>query len=265
MRTDIISEIIENKKKEVEQRRVDIPLVSFIGGIKKSDGRFRQAVIRDGTPSPKLIAELKFASPTSGRIRDASDDEVLRILELYDKHASAVSVLTDDVYFSGSLKYLSLAKENTSLPVLRKDFIIDEYQIYESRYHGADAVLLIVSILDETTLKTFINIAKGLGMDCLVEAHDRDDLDIAIRSGADIIGINNRDLKTMTINLNTTVELSKHIPSGVVIVSESGIMAKGDIVFLQKADIDAVLVGTTIMKGDIEEKLKELSDFYGKN
>jgi len=269
METDIIHEIIENKRKEVEQRKVEIPLGSFVGGIKKGDGRFKQAVIRDGTPLPKLIAELKFASPSSGRIRDAGDDEVLRILGrilgLYDKYASAVSVLTDKVYFGGSLGYLSLAKENTGLPVLRKDFIIDEYQIYESRYCGADAVLLIVSVLDEVKLKSFIKIAKGLGMDCLVEVHDKNELDVAIRSGADIIGINNRDLKTMTTDLGTTIELSKHLPSGVVVVSESGVKTKEDIVFLQEANIDAVLVGTAIMDGDIEEKLKELSGAYGES
>ena len=265
METDIIHEIIENKRKEVDARKVEIPLGSFVGGIKKGDGWFKQAVIRDGTPLPKLIAELKFASPSSGRIRDVSDDEVLRILGLYDKYASAVSVLTDKVYFGGSLGYLSVAKENTGLPVLRKDFIIDEYQIYESRYYGADAVLLIVSVLDEVKLKSFIKIAKGLGMDCLVEVHDKNDLDVAIRSGADIIGINNRDLATMTTDLGTTVELSKHLPSGVVVVSESGVKTKEDIVFLQEANIDAVLVGTAIMEGDIEEKLKELSDAYGES
>ena len=265
MQTDVISEIIENKRKEVDARRVEIPLGSFVGGIKKGDGRFRQAVIRDGGLFPKLIAELKFASPSSGRIRDAGDDEVLRILGLYDKYASAVSVLTDEKYFGGSFRYLSSAKENTGLPVLRKDFIIDEYQIYESRYYGADAVLLIVSVLDESMLKSFIKIAKGLGMDCLVEVHDKDDLDVAIRSGADIIGINNRDLKTMTTDLNTTIELSEHVPSGVVVVSESGVKTKEDVVFLQKANIDAVLVGTAIMGGDIEEKLKELSGAYGES
>ncbi len=265
METNVISEIIENKRREVEARRVEIPLGSFVGGIKKGDGRFKQAVIRDGTSFPKLICELKFASPSSGRIRDASDDEVLRILGLYDKYAGAVSVLTDEKYFGGSLGYLSLAKENTGLAVLRKDFIIDEYQIYESRYYGADAVLLIVSVLDETKLKSFINIAKGLGMDCLVEVHDESELDAAIRSGGDIIGINNRDFATMTTDMNTTLELSKHVPSGVVVVSESGVRSKEDIVFLQEANIDAVLVGTAIMEGDVEEKLKELCGADGES
>ena len=265
MQTDVISEIIENKRREVEARRAEIPLGSFVGGIKKGDGRFKQAVIRDGTSFPKLIAELKFASPSSGMIRDAGDDEVLRILGLYDKYASAVSVLTDEKYFGGSLGYLSVAKENTGLAVLRKDFIIDEYQIYESRYHGADAVLLIVSVLDGARLKTFIKIAKGLGMDCLVEVHDESELDAAISCGADIIGINNRDMKTMTTDLGTTLRLSKHVPSGVVVVSESGISTKDDLVFLQGANVDAVLVGTAIMGGDVEEKLKELCGAYGES
>ncbi len=258
--TNILKNIIDNKKKELELRKKEMPLESFTRSIKNSTKKFSQAITKkDSGNFPKLIAEIKFASPSSGKIRKATSDEVLRITKLYSRYAGAISVLTDKKYFTGDIKYLKIAGKNTNLPILRKDFIIDKYQIYESRHYGADAVLLIASVLGEKNLKDFIKTAKELGMDCLVEVHDKKDLHIALNADAEIIGINNRNLKTMTTDLNTTIELSKHIPKNTTIVSESAIKTKQDIEFLQPADIDAILVGTAIMKSDIEQKLKELA------
>ena len=228
--------------------------------VQKSTKKFRQAITKkDSGNFPKLIAELKFASPSSGKIRNATSGDVLRITKLYSRYANAISVLTDKKYFTGDPEYLKIAGKNTDLPVLRKDFIIDKYQIYESRHYGADAILLIASVLGEQNLKGFIKTAKDLGMDCLVEVHDKKDLTIALNANAEIIGINNRNLETMTTDLNTTIKLSKHIPKNTIIVSESTIKTKQDIEFLQPAGIDAILVGTAIMKSDIEQKLKELA------
>lgn len=257
--TNILKNIIDNKKKELELRKKEMPLESFARSIKKSTKKFGHAITKkDSGNFPKLIAELKFASPSSGKIRKATSSEVLRITNLYSRYAGAISVLTDKKYFRGDPEYLKIAG-NTNLPILRKDFIIDKYQIYESRHYGADAVLLIASVLGEKNLKDFIKTAKDLGMDCLVEVHDKKDLNIALNANAEIIGINNRNLETMTTDLNTTIELSKHIPKNTTIVSESAIKTKQDIEYLEPADIDAILVGTAIMKSDIEQKLKELT------
>ena len=258
MQTDVISEIIENKRREVEARRAEIPLGSFVGGIKKGDGRFKQAVIRDGTSFPKLIAELKFASPSSGMIRDAGDDEVLRILGLYDKYASAVSVLTDEKYFGGSLRYLSLSKENTGLAVLRKDFIIDEIQVYQSRALGADAILLIAKILSPEKLKKLYELTKKLGMDVVVEVHNLKELRAVLKLSPDIIGINNRNLDTFGVDLNVTLQLVPLIPKDSIVISESGIDSLKCVLLLKGAGLDAVLIGQALMQApDIKKKLEE--------
>ncbi|MFH1431936.1 MAG: indole-3-glycerol phosphate synthase TrpC [archaeon] len=255
----ILDEIVEHKTLEVEAQKKKVPFETFILNIGRSTRDFRKAILRPGKEDAiRLIAELKFASPASGKIRDASKDEIVRITKLYNKYASAISVLTDEKYFGGSVLNLRDAARISSVPILRKDFIVDKYQIVEARYYGADAILLIASVLGEQKLKSFMGAAKGLGMACLVEVHDKGDLDVAIRAGADIIGINNRDLKTMDVDVKNTLELSGQIPDNVVVVSESGIRTKEDVERLREANVDAVLVGTAIMEGDVEDKLKEL-------
>ncbi len=185
---------------------------------------------------------------------------VPEIISIYDKkEAAAISVLTDKRYFEGSLDYLDEVRGLTKRPLLRKDFIIDDYQVYESRVYGADAVLLIVAGLDKSQLSDLQGLAKELSLDCLVEVHNLKELDTALRSGADLIGINNRDLNTLKTSLNTTFDLLKDIPDNKVIVSESGIDNRADVEAIGSAGADAVLVGTALMKADdIGTKIDQL-------
>jgi indole-3-glycerol phosphate synthase len=172
---------------------------------------------------------------------------------------SAISVLTEERYFEGSLDYLAQARAITKKPLLRKDFLFDDYQVYESRASGADALLLIVASLAPSQLEDLLGLAGELSLECLVEVHTLKELDTALSSGAELIGINNRDLKTLTTNLNITFELLKDIPADKIIVSESGIHTRQDIESIESSNVDAVLVGTTIMRTeDIGAKIDEL-------
>ncbi len=208
---------------------------------------FRAALARPGTVS--LIAECKRRSPGAGAIRPNLDPaELTRSYQAAG--AAALSVLTDGPYFGGRMDDLRVAGEATSLPILRKDFTLDPLQVIEARGGGADAVLLIVRILDDSMLSTLYTEAKGLGMSVLVEVHDAAELDRAVRVGAGIIGINNRDLATFTTDLATTVRLLDQLPDDVVVVSESGIRDRTDVARLGDAGVDAVLVGETLLKAD---------------
>lgn len=247
----MLKEIIENKRKEIEKSKRKFPLSSFKSKLKKSDRDFEKAI----SGRLRLIAEVKKASPSEGIIR--TDFNIKQIIEIYDKYADAISVLTDKKFFSGDLKNIKEAKRYTDKPILRKDFIIDEYQIYESRHYGADAILLIASALTEKQIDKFIGIAKKYSMDCLVEVRTMAELDKVLRTRADIIGINNRNLDTLKINLNTTLRLADKIPKNKIIVSESGFKSKKDIEKL-KGKVNAFLIGTAFMKSrDIEGKIME--------
>jgi len=208
----------------------------------------------------ELIAEIKFASPSAGVIREKSDP--LEIGRMYDEAgAAAISLLTDEKFFGGSLNNLPPLKKAVSLPILRKDFIIDEIQVRESSMFGADAILLIVRILSNQQLKDLLAVAGELGLAVLTEIHDRVDLEKAIDCGADIIGINNRDLDTFEVDINTTLEFAPLVPKECVVVSESGISTGGDIGSVKWCGVQAVLVGTSIMKSsDPAEKVRELVD-----
>jgi indole-3-glycerol phosphate synthase len=176
----------------------------------------------------------------------AEPPEIARVYE--DNGARAISVLTDGKYFGGKLGFIQLVKQACGLPVLRKEFILDEYQVLESAFAGADAILLIVRLLDDLKLKGFISLAHSLQLDCLVEVHDEKDLETALGAGADIIGINNRDLDTLEISLDTTLRLKGQVPEGKVVVSESGIRNADDIGRLKGAGVHAFLIGETLMK-----------------
>lgn len=261
---NILDEILAHKLKEVEAAKAAVPL-SRLKTVKGPDtGNFAQAIQRarnsQGEKSGpiKLIAELKKASPVKGVLRE--DFEPVKIAKIYqDSGASALSVLTDVRFFQGSLDYLSLIKKQVSLPLLRKDFIIDPYQIYEARAAGADAVLLIVAALEAAQLREFIKITQGEGLSTLVEVHNQEELAIALKAGASLIGINNRNLKTFTVTLDTTYELIPKIPSNYIIVSESGIHNREQVLALEQAGVDAILVGESLVKsGDIGDKVKEL-------
>ena len=196
-----------------------------------------------------LIAEVKKASPSKGVIR--ADFDPTAIATAYQTAgASCLSVLTDETYFQGHLSYLRLIREVVPLPLLRKDFVIDTAQIYEARVAGADAVLLIVSVLSPAQLAEFSQTAASLGLDALVEVHDREELEIAKAAGATLIGVNNRDLKTFNVRLETTEELLPHMPPGALVVAESGIHTRQDVERLAEAGAHAILVGESLMRAD---------------
>lgn len=206
-----------------------------------------------------LIAEIKFASPSAGIIRENADP--LFIGHIYEKAgAAAISLLTDKRFFKGDLKYLPPLKKAVSLPILRKDFIVDEIQVRESFLWGADAILLIARILSPEQLEQFLGICRTLGLAALTEVHDEEDLNKAITCGAEIIGINNRNLDTFKVSLETTLRLAPQVPEGHLVVSESGLYNREDVQILKQTGIQAILVGTGLMKGeDIGEKAREMA------
>jgi indole-3-glycerol phosphate synthase len=205
-----------------------------------------------------LIAEVKKASPSAGVI--APNFDAIRIARNYEAAgASALSVLTDEKFFQGRVEYLQLIRDAVKLPLLRKDFNIDELQIYESVARGADAILLIVAILDAAQLKDFGALAKQLHIVALVEVHHELELDRALAAGAEIIGINNRDLKDFSVSLETTERLAAKVPDSKIIIAESGINTRADVERVAKAGVDSILVGESLMRsGDIGAKVKEL-------
>lgn len=216
---------------------------------------FKAALKKGGL---SVIAEAKKASPSKGII--CPDFNPVKIAEEYEKAgASAVSCLTEEYYFKGSLDYLRAIREKIGLPVLRKDFIIDPYQIYEAKAAGADAVLLIAAMLDKSTLSEYNKIACGLGLSVLGEAHSREETDNLLEAGCEIIGINNRNLKTFEVSLETTEKLMRDIPKDYVKVSESGIKTNEDMRFVRSCGADAVLIGETLMRsGNVNEAMAEL-------
>ncbi len=249
------------KQKEVDRSKKNRPLASFRKKLKNSKRNFRKAITQKNKGKfPKLIAEIKRASPSKGIITKKFD--VTGIAKLYGKYASAVSVLTDKKYFKGDLKFIKIASKASGLPVLRKDFIIDAYQIYESRFYGADAILLISELLTKNKINEFLRIAKSLGMDCLVEVDSLSTLKKVLGTNAKIIGVNNRNLRTLKVDTKKTSKLIKQIPKNkqkkLVIVSESGIYGRKDVDEL-KGRVDSILVGSSIMESKNRKlKLKEL-------
>lgn len=253
-----LDEILQYKYAEVAVRKEQTPIAELEKRLinATSTRPFRQSLTGG---SIKLIAEIKKASPSKGLLCPKFEPaELARVYEA--SGAAAISVLTDKKFFQGSLDYLELVKSVTkNLPVLRKDFIIDRYQLYEARVYGADAALLIVAALTELELKAFIKEANDLGLAPLVEVHNMMELNIALESGADLIGINNRDLKNFKVDLKTTFQLMESIPNNKVVVSESGINNSRDIERLAKAGVNAVLVGESIVTAvDPGAKIKEL-------
>ena len=208
--------------------------------------------------SISVIAEIKFASPSAGPIREKTD--TVSIGRIYEEAgAAAISLLTDDRFFRGDVRDLPYLKKSVSLPILRKDFILDPCQVTESFTYGADAILLIARILSKGQLKELLDMSNELGMTALSEVHDAADIEKAIEAGADVIGINNRDLDTFQVDLGTTLALAPLVPKDCIIVSESGISTGKDVRLLKKLGVDAVLVGTALMGSkNLEVKTKEL-------
>ncbi len=256
---DILGKIVSHKKKNVAERKKEIPLAKLKDKIATFPPArdFKNAISLPGKIS--LICEIKRASPSSGLICKEFDPK--RIAQIYEKNgAAAISVLTEDKYFQGDILHLFSVKQSANVPILRKDFIIDEYQLYESRAFGADALLLIASILDGKQIGELVKITENLGMEALVEVHSEEDLEKVLSTPTDIIGINNRNLKDFTVNLNVTKELRKKIPREKTVVSESGIKTREDVLLLKNIGINAILVGQVLLESeDIGRKLRELS------
>lgn len=205
-----------------------------------------------------IIAEFKRMSPSKGTINfDAQPEIMCRQFELGG--ADAISVLTDEEFFGGHISYIKRVKDSIGLPVLRKDFIIDERQIYESRVKGADAVLLITRILSKEQLAKFVKVCRQIGIHALVEVHDEAEIEISLEAGADIVGINNRNLDDFRVDLKVTERLINRVPDDVVKVSESGIKSRADVLWLRSLGVDAVLIGELLMKSDeVKAKIMEL-------
>jgi len=253
----ILDAIVADKRTEVAARKEALPLDQLeerIQGL-PAPRDFRGALRSEGI---SLIAEVKRRSPSKGDILPNMD--VAHLATLYEQSgARAISVLTDNKYFGGSLDDLVKVHTQTRLPCLRKEFIIDPYQIYEARASGAAAVLLIVRILTDAELRSFRAVCKSLGLAALVETHTEDEILRALDCGASIIGINNRDLDTLEIDLGTTLRLKKRVSGGHTLVSESGIHTRRDVRMLEDGGVDAILVGESILSsGNIRGKIREL-------
>jgi indole-3-glycerol phosphate synthase len=251
----ILDKIMTTKNKEVAIARKKMPLTALIKTINEMNPcRDFKAAISGSTSA--IIAEVKCASPSRGRLVEHFDP--LKIAATYEQNgAAAISVLTDEEYFLGDKKYLTQIKTQVQLPLLRKDFIIAPYQVYESRAIGADAVLLIVRILG-THLREFIILAKQLSLATLTEVHTAAELEIALAAGADIIGINNRNLDTFVTDINTCKELARFIPAGTVTVAESGIRGRKDIENIMRSGVSAFLIGEALVTAaDIGKRLRE--------
>jgi len=246
MMSDFLNTIKRLKEEELSVIKQEIPIGELRARIRAlpPPRDFREALIKPGIA---LIAEVKKSSPSAGIIAGALNPALIA-LEYEDGGASAISVLTESAYFGGELADLTIVKESVKIPVLRKDFIIDPYQIYEACAAGADAVLLIAELLDREELADYLHLAWNLGLSCLVESHSREELEKAIRSGAEIIGVNNRNLKTLKVNIDTSIQLIPLIPPDRIRVSESGIKSVEDSESVLRAGADAILVGETLVR-----------------
>ncbi len=256
---NILEEIALKTKERIEEKKKIIPLNELIDIVEKipknNDFVFEKAL---KTNDIAFICEVKKASPSKGII--AEEFDYIEIAKDYEKAgANAISVLTEPFYFKGSDDYLIEIAKNVNIPIIRKDFTIDEYMIYEAKLMGASAILLICAILNDEELEKYQKTARSLGLSVLVEAHDEEEVKRAIKSKARIIGINNRNLKTFDVDINNSINLRKLIQDEVIFVSESGIKTKKDIQKLRDNKTDAVLIGETIMRqADKKAAIKEL-------
>jgi indole-3-glycerol phosphate synthase len=259
----VLARILQSTRAEVERRKRELPLRELQAHVQRRDTGesetagadrdargFRAALNRPGIG---VIAEFKRRSPSAGELRE--DADVAEVVRAYERGgADALSVLTEGPNFGGTLEDLRAARAACGLPVLRKDFIVDPYQLHEARAAGADAVLLIVAALSASELRALREIARGLGLDVLVEAHDAAELHTALEAGADLIGINNRDLRDFSVDVERTFALLEEIPAGVTVVSESGIADAEQLARLERAGVAAVLVGESLMRAPRPEE-----------
>jgi indole-3-glycerol phosphate synthase len=255
----VLDRIVSSKRDEIAAARRQLPEAEVERrAVAATPPRDFLAALRSAS-GMAVIAEVKRASPSAGVLR--ADFDPAAIAAAYERHGAAcVSVLTDGPFFQGSLDHLRAVRAAVSLPILRKDFLLERYQVLEARAAGADAVLLIAEILDDTTLRSLLNEARGLGMAALVELYEPANLPRVLAAGARLVGVNNRDLRTFATRLEHTLELAKEVPQEVCLVSESGVRTGADVARLRAAGVRAVLVGETLMRAaDVGTVLKELT------
>jgi indole-3-glycerol phosphate synthase len=252
-----LDELVSASREAAQLRREDLPVEQLQRELGTRTGYrpFKEALIQ---PRLSLIAEFKRRSPSGGEI--SANADVAETVAAYERGgAAAVSVLTEERYFGGTLDDLKLAREAASLPTLRKDFIVDTYQLYEAAVAGADAILLIVAALEDDGLRALYHEAGALDLDCLVEVHDDAELGRAIALDAEVIGINNRNLRDLSVRTETTLELMRDVPAGKTVVAESGYETRDQLEELERIGVDAVLIGETLMRsGDPESAVLEL-------
>lgn len=254
----MIEQLVDAAGQGVQRRQAQKSLAELEAELTSRSERrpFDEAMTRPGL---SLIAEFKRRSPSAGEIRPGAT--VAEIAAGYEQGgAAALSVLTDEPHFGGGYDDLRAAREACELPILQKDFVVDPYQLYEAAAYGADAILLIVAALDDERLASLFDAARGLDLDVLVEVHDEPDLERALAIDADVIGINNRNLDDMTVDVATTFELITDVPAGKTVVSESGIADRAALFELEERGVDAVLIGEALMRApDPEAKIRELT------
>jgi indole-3-glycerol phosphate synthase len=255
----MIEQLIAGARQGVEERRRELPQADLESRLSSrvEDRPFNEALVRPGL---SLIAEFKRRSPSAGQIAPVTADVAEQVGAYERGGAAAASVLTDEPHFGGSLEDLRAARAACGMPIIRKDFIVDPYQLYEAAVNGADAVLLIVRALDDRELSSLYEEARAIDLDCLVEVHDGEELERALEAGAEVIGINNRDLDEGTVDVATTYELMPDVPAGKTVVAESGISARAELEELDRVGVDAVLIGGALMAAeDPEAKTRELT------
>ncbi len=274
----ILDEIVEHKHEELATRKIAVPQADlqsqfrdcpptrgFANALRKrSQGERREMRAADETPgryaaNPNVIAEIKGKSPSKGVI--CKDVDAIHVAHQYETGGAAcISILTDSRFFGGAMERIQQVRKTVRLPLLQKDFIVDPYQLIEARCAGADCILLIIAALDRTILRDLYAEAKGIGLDVLVESHTQDELEFAIGHGFELIGINNRNLQTFDVSLETTVKLAALVPADRVLIGESGIFTKDDVDLLADAGVDGVLVGEALMSANnIEAKVREIA------
>lgn len=260
MAADILNKIADDKRIQIEKEKKEISMEEMIEKALATESVLPDFIFEETLKKKGIsfICEVKKASPSKGMI--AEDFPYVTIATDYEKAgADCLSVLTEEKYFLGCDQYLREIRKAVNIPILRKDFTVDFYQIYQAKTLGANAILLIVSLLDEAFIKEAIAICDKLGLTALVECHDADEIQTAVKAGARVIGVNNRNLKDFTVDISNSENLRDFVPEGILVVAESGIKERSDVAAFEACKVDAVLVGETLMRADNkEEKLNEL-------
>jgi indole-3-glycerol phosphate synthase len=255
----MMDQLIAGAREGVQARRAGLSQADLEARLSSrgDDRPFNEALTRPGL---SLIAEFKRRSPSAGPLAPESIDLAAQVAAYERGGAAALSVLTDEAHFGGSLADLRAARAACEMPIIRKDFIVDPYQLYEAAVNGADAVLLIVAALDDEHLRSLYEEARSIDLDCLVEVHDGEELERALEAGAEVIGINNRNLEDMSVDVTTTYELMPNVPAGKTVVAESGISGRDELAELDRVGVDAVLIGGALMTAENPEaKVRELT------